>query len=171
MEPAARFHEAVPNVFTPQAQLVFHNATALDTANHVLNPHTDTGNGSVGCPLLWCQFSTARLFRGLVDRDARHGKALKAEILIQARTRWEVIGFLIRHCLIMPTAFIAGAQKHNLARVRNQQQIFDRMLFLLAAVVEPLFIGVGWSVDGAFRSIMEKKSRHRVQGVQEVLLR
>lgn len=58
----------------------------------------------------------------------------------------------------MPTAFIGGAQKPNLTVIRNQQQIFEGMLFFLAAVVEALFIRVSWSIYGSFRSVVEKKA-------------
>jgi hypothetical protein len=44
--------------------------------------------------------------------------------------------FLVGHCFIVPGAFIGRVEKLNAAIVGRQQQIFERMLFLLATVVE-----------------------------------
>ncbi len=37
------FHHAVMNVFAPQAQFVFHNAAAFDTADHVFDADAQLG--------------------------------------------------------------------------------------------------------------------------------
>jgi hypothetical protein len=49
---------------------------------------------------------------------------------------------------MMPTAFIGRTQKPDPTIVRNQQKIFERMLLLLAAVMEALLIGVCGSLIG-----------------------
>jgi hypothetical protein len=42
----------------------------------------------------------------------------------------------------MPAAFVGAAEKANAAIIRNQEQIFEGMLFLLPAVMESLFVRV-----------------------------
>lgn len=72
--------------------------------------------------------------------------------------------FLVGHRCSVPGAFIGRAQKANAAISSNQQEIFERMLFFLPAVVEPLFVRVQRSVDGPFGPIMKKRvGRHQEQ--------
>lgn len=107
-----------------------------------------------------CQFRPARLFLGLDDSDSHDRKALKTEVLIQDTVGWKRIGFLVRHRFIVPCAFIRATEKVNAARVRNQQQVFQSMVFFLPAVVKPLFVDVYWAIDRAFSPIMKKKVGH-----------
>jgi len=64
---------------------------------------------------------------------------------------------LVGHRFIVPATFIGRAEKVNAARVGHQQEIFERMLFFLAAVVEALLISINGTIDRAFRAIMQKK--------------
>ena len=150
-------------MFTPEAEFVFDDPTAFHARNHMLNPYAEAGNRAVGCLFVRGQLPAAWLFLGLLHGNARHSKALKAEILIQHAVGWEHIVLLVGHRFIVPGAFIGRAEKVNAAIVGNQQQIFERMLFFLATVVEPLLIGVEWAVDRAFRAIMQKKMGRPVQ--------
>ena len=57
----------------------------------------------------------------------------------------------------MPPPFICRAQKPNITIGRDEEEILDGMLFLLAAVVERLFIWIAWPVYRSFGAIMKKK--------------
>ncbi len=71
------------DVFTPQPQLVFHNAATFDTTHDVFDANPHLGHLPVlgfGCR---CQLTAARLFVRLLDLHCRDHKALKAEVLIE----------------------------------------------------------------------------------------
>lgn len=144
-------------MFPPEAQFVFDDPTAFHAAHHMLNPYADAGKRAVGCAFVRCQLPAAWLFRGLLDGHVRHRKPLKAKILIQHAVGWEHIVLLVGHRFIVPAAFIRGAEKVNAAIVSHQQQIFERMLFFLATVVEPLLIGVDGAIDRTFGAVMKKR--------------
>lgn len=158
VQATTRFHQLILNMLAPQSELVFDDATAFDTPNHMLNPHTDTADALMLRFLLSPQFAAARFFLWLCDANSGNGKALKAQILIQPTVGGKGVLLLIRHRFIMPRPFIGGAEKPNATIVPNQEQVFDRMLLLLPAGVEALFIRVGRAVDRAFGAIMKKKA-------------
>lgn len=163
MQATTGLHHLIPAVLAPQAEFVFDDPTAFDTANHMLNPHANTRNPTVLRFLIRRQGATARLFLGLRDRDPGDRKALKAQVLIQDRVGWQAIVLLVGHRFIVPHTFVGHAEKAHAAIVRNQQQIFERMLFLFPTVMEALFIHIDWSVDRAFRPIMKKRVSRPVQ--------
>lgn len=82
MQATACFHHLIPAMLPPQPQGILDDPTALHTADHMLNAHTNTGNVAVGGSLVRRQFLPAWFFLRLLDGDVRHGKALKAQILI-----------------------------------------------------------------------------------------
>ena len=164
MQATTRFHHLIAAMLTPQAECVFHDPTAFHTPNHMLDSHADACNPPVLGFLVRRQGATARLFLRLRDRDPGDCKALKPQVLIQDRVRGKAIVFLVGHCFIMPHAFVGGTEKANAAISGNQQQIFERMLFLFPTVVEALFVRVCRSVDWSFGAIMKKRVRRQGQG-------
>ena len=123
----------------------------------MLNPHSHAPNLAVVRDFIRCQVAATRFFLGLGDGHAGNRKALKPQILVEDTPDREDIRFAICHRFIVPGAFVAGTQKADAAIVGNQQQIFERMLFLLPTVVEALFIGVTRPGYWPFRSIVKKK--------------
>lgn len=145
------------NVLPPQAQRVFDDPTPLHATNDMFDPHADAGNPLILGALVQRERPTTWLFHRLCNPNIRHGKTLKAHILIQAAVGGQRILLLIRHRLIVPRPFIGRAEKTNLTIGRNQHQVFDGMLFALATVIESLLICVDWPVYRPFGSVMEKK--------------
>lgn len=94
---------------------------------------------------------------GLLDAYTGNRKALKAQVLIQNTVCWEHIRFIIGQTLIVPAPLIGGAEKANLAVGGNQDEVFERVTFFLAAVVEGLFVRVTRSVDRPFGAVVEKR--------------
>lgn len=82
MQATTRFHHPIPAMLPPQPQFILDDPTALHTADHMLNAHTNTGNISVGGSFVRRQFLGAWFFLRLLNGDVRHGKALKSQILI-----------------------------------------------------------------------------------------
>lgn len=144
-------------MFSPQAQRVFHNPTPLDTTNDMFNSHANASNATVLRFLVRRQGLLSRLFLRLFCPHSSDDQALKAAVLIQDTIIGELILFLIGHRFIVPTAFVRRTYKVDATIIRNQQQIFDRMLLLLPTKMEPLFIHIAGSVYRSFGAIMEKK--------------
>jgi hypothetical protein len=67
--------------------------------------------------------------------------------LIETTAGWEGIALKIREALIIGLPFIGGTQEANVAGLIDHEEVFDRMAFLLAAVVVLLVLGIGWAVD------------------------
>lgn len=168
VQATAGFHHLIADMFPPESEFVFDDPTTFHAAHHMLNPYADAGQPPVLRFLIGRQGATAWLFRRLRDRNPGDGKALKAQVLIQDRVRGEAIVFLVGHRFIVPRSFIGRAEKVNAAVVGNQQQIFERMLFFLAAVVDPLLVGVGWPIDWTFRAIMQKKMGRQAQHARQL---
>lgn len=94
---------------------------------------------------------------GLLDVHAGDRKTLKAQVLIQDTVWWKRIPFLVGQTLIVPAPLIRSAEKANLAIGSNQDEVFERVAVLLAALVEGLFVGITGSVDRALGPIVEKR--------------
>lgn len=129
----------------------------------MLNADSYTRQLSIFVFLFRRQFTTTWFLGRLLDRNVEDREALKAQILIQDTLGGKHIVFLVGHRFIMPGAFIGAAEKAHAAIVRNQEQIFERMLFLFPAVMEALFVHIDRSVDRAFRPIMKKRVSRQAQ--------
>lgn len=145
------------NSLSPQAQLVFDDPIALNTANYMLNKHADTVNPMVLFFLLGGQLSTTWLFLGLENDDTLDLHPLEAFILEQRAPNRQLVGFTVSCPLIMTCALPRCSQAANICTVIDDQNVLNRMLALLSAIIQLLFVGVAWSIYGAFRSIMDKK--------------
>lgn len=146
-------------MFAPQAQRVFDDTAAFHTSNHVFDPHTNTTNAAVRRVFVHGQCTTTGLFRGLLLQHPRHGKALKAPVVIEDAIWWQAIVFLVSKAFIMPLPFIRRAETTNTAIFGNEHHLFDGMVLVLPTIGECLFISIGWSIYGSFGSIMEKRGR------------
>src|SRR5919199_443631 len=145
------------NSLSPQAQLVFDDPIALNTANDMLNKHADTVNPMVLFFLLGGQLSTTWLFLGLENYDTRDLHPLEAFILEQRAPSRQLIGFTVSCPLIMTCALPRCSQTADTCTVIDDHDILDRMLAPLSAIIQLLFVGVAWSIYGTFRSVMDKK--------------
>ncbi len=157
MQPTGDGHHHVPDTILPVADLVFHDPTAFDTTDRMLDPHFLARNATVCFFLCWCEFPAARLFRRLLDRHHRDCKSLKSHVLIEHTPSGQYIVFVINNGFLMPFPSMRRAQKLNRTLVIDEQNIFDRMTFLLSTVIFCLFIRVYGSLDGTFGAIMIKK--------------
>jgi hypothetical protein len=127
------------------------------TANTMLDQHPDVRYPLVVSFFVIGQCSVAWLLLGLEDDHARQREALKATILPKHTPFWQVILRFIRNPFIMGFACIGGAQEPDAPVRIHQQHILDRMVFLLATVVDFLLIAVFRSCYRSFGSIMAKK--------------
>ena len=133
------------------------NAIDLHTANTVLNQHSDVRDPLVVGFLFIGQAAAAWLLLRLQDRHTWQSEALKPTILPQHTAfRQLELGF-VSDPLIMRFPGIGRAQKPDPSACIHQQHILDRMVFLLATLVDFLLIAILGSGYWSFGTILAKK--------------
>jgi hypothetical protein len=157
MESTTRLHDGVANTVFQKAYLVFDDTVAFHPTNRVFDPDADGRDGPIGGFLRWGEFATRRLLLGLDDRDPLARIALESHVLIETTAGREGIALQLREDCIMDLPFIGGTQEANLASLIDHDEVFERVAFLLAAVVVLLVLGIGWAVDRSLSTIMPKR--------------
>jgi hypothetical protein len=157
MQGAAEFHDQIADTFFPQADAVFDDATALNTAVDMLDPQPPLVERLVGPLLLQGQLLTAGLLRWHADLHLRERARQEAQILQQPTPSWERVGGGLRDAQIMNTAAMGVAQKENDEEGIDEQDIFHRVIFFLAAITVRLFRSVLGADDAPFGPVMGKR--------------
>jgi hypothetical protein len=150
------FHHQIADARLPQADPVFHNAAALDTAVDVLNPQSPLVERLVGPFLLQGQLPTAWLLRRHQDRHLREREGQEAQILQQPTPDRERVGGGLRDAQIMDTAAVRVAQKEDDEQGIDEQDIFDGVISFLPAITRLLFNRVLGADDPPLRPVMGK---------------
>jgi hypothetical protein len=157
MQSTTRFHDGIANAILQEAYLVFYHTIAFHPANGVFDTDSNGRDRTIGRFLRWGELSTRRLFLGLDDRDPIARIALEPQILVETTAPWESIAFQISQAFIVRLPFIGGTQEANMTGLIDYKEVFDRMAFLLAAVVVLLVLWIGWAVDRSLSTIMPKR--------------
>jgi hypothetical protein len=151
------FHHEIADALLPQADPVFHNATTLDAAVDMLDPQPPLVERLVGPLLLQGQLLTAGLLRRHEDRHLGERERQEAQILQQPTPSRERVGSGFRNAQIMGTAAVGIAQKEDREQGIDEQDIFDGVVFFLAAITLFLFSRVLGADDASFRPVMGKR--------------
>jgi len=142
---------------TPVTDDIVNDPIDLHTTNTVLDQYPDVRDPLIVRSFLSTQCAAFRLLLRLKDRYSRQCEALKATILPQyTALRQTILGFVCNP-LIMHASCIRGAQEADPAPRIDQQHILDCMVFLLAAVVDFLLVGIFRARYRTFGSIVTKK--------------
>ena len=157
MQATTRLHDGVANAVPQEAYLVFHHPIAFHTPNRVFDADSDRCDRTIMCFRWWGEFTTTRFFLRLDHGDTVEDKALEAHILVEATAVGQGIALQLSQAFIIRLPFIRGTQETNLTGLINYEEVFDRMAFLLAAVVVLLILWIGWAVDRSLRTIMPKR--------------
>jgi hypothetical protein len=123
----------------------------------MFDPDANGRDRTIGCFLRWGEFSSRGLFPRLDDRDPLTCIALECHILIQTTATGEGIAFQISEAFIIRLPFISSTQEADMTGLIDYEEVFDRMAFLLAAIVFLLILWIGWAVDWSLRTIMPKR--------------
>jgi hypothetical protein len=162
MQGTAEFHHQIADALLPQADPVFHDATALDTAVDMLDPQPTLVQGLVG-PLLFQGEFLASWFLGRhEDLDLGQCERQEAQILQEPAPRRQGIRRRVRNGLIMGAAAIGVAQKEDEEQGIDQQDIFHRVVSFLAAITLFLFSSVLGADDAPFGAVMGKRGESGV---------
>ena len=150
----AELHHEIADALLPQPDPVFHHATTLDAAVDMLDPQPPLVEHLVGPLLLQGQFLTAWLLRRHEDLHLRERERQKAQILQQPAPSREGVGGGLRDAQIMDPPAVGVAQKEDDEERIDAQDIFDGVVFFLAAITLFLFSRVLGADDTPFRPVM-----------------
>src|SRR5262249_36474443 len=89
-------HHQITDACFPQADAVFHDAAAFDTAVDMLHPYPTSMQGPLGPLLLSCQLLAARFLGGHEDLDRGQREGQAAQLLQQPTARRERVGSGLR---------------------------------------------------------------------------
>ena len=149
-------HHPITDAFLPQADAVLHDTAAVDTAVAMLNPSPTSVQGQIGPLLLSCQLLAAWFLGGHEDLDLGQRERQKAQVLQEPASRRQRIRRGIHNGLIMGAAAIGVAQEEDEKQGVDEQDIFHRVVFFLAAITIGLFSRVLGADDAPFRPVMGK---------------
>jgi hypothetical protein len=157
MQRTADFDDAISDTSLPEAVGVVDDATALDAAVDVLDTHTTAGDTPIGGFLRTREVPSSRLFGRHDDLHVGERERQEPQILEQAAACGQGIRGGIRDPLIMRATGIGVTQKEDRECGVDQQHVFDRVAFFLAAITARLLIRILPTLDTSFRPIVAKR--------------
>jgi hypothetical protein len=157
MQSTADFHDPVADACLAEALRVMDDAAALDTAVDVLDANAAAGDPPIRGFLRARACPATRLPSGHDDFDLVERTRQEAKILKQPTARGQGIRRGLRNPLIMSAASIGVTQKEDHERGVDQQHVFHRVAFFLAAITARLFNRVLGALDAPFGAIVPKR--------------
>ena len=154
MQGTADFHDHVANPRFPHPDGLFEHTIAFDTAVDLFDAHMPSRDLPMPCVLRPRQHMSAGLPRGLGDVHTVQRERLKAQILPQLTPRWQRIRRGVGDALVMDTAWMRVTQDEDAQRRVAQQQVFQHVPLVLAAIVSFLFSRVVGARDGSLGAVM-----------------
>ena len=133
------------------------DATALDTAVHVLNAHATAGDAPIRAFLGAAQGPAPRLPGWHDDLHLIECERQEAQILEQPAARGQRVRRRIGNALIVGATSIGVTQKEDRERGIDQQHVFDRVALVLAAITARLFSRLLRAPDAPFSAIVAKR--------------
>jgi hypothetical protein len=107
--------------------------------------------------LLHRELSAPWFLRRHENLHPRKGESKKAQILQQSTPRWQRIRSGVRDGLIVSATAIGIAEKEDRERGIDQQDVFYRVVFFLAAITIGLFSRVLGAHDASLGAVMGKR--------------
>lgn len=123
----------------------------------MLDPEPTLVQGLVRALLLQRQLLATGLLRRHEDRHLGQRERQETQVLQQPAPRWQGIRRRVRNGLIMGTAAIGVTEKEDDEQGIDEQDIFDGVVFFLAAITLFLFSRVLGADDASFRPVMGKR--------------
>src|SRR5262245_35389436 len=123
----------------------------------MFNTDSDGGNKTIGGFRRRSEFPATRFLLRLDKCDVGQDGSLEAPILIEITVGGQEIALQLSQDFIVRLPFISGTQEANLTSFIKQAEVFDRMAFLLAAVVFLLVFWISWPVERSLSPIMPKR--------------
>jgi hypothetical protein len=157
MQPTADFHDQIADTGLPEAAGVVDDATALDAAVDMFDAHAAAGNAPIRGFLCPRQGPSPRLLRRHDRLDLVEHERQEAEVLEQPAARGQRVRSRIGNPLIVGASRIGVTQKENRQRRVDQQHVFHRVAFFLAAITARLLSRILGAPDAPFRPVVPKR--------------
>jgi len=157
MQATTGVHDGIPQPVLQEADFVLHDPVAFHSPNHVFNPDSDRGHTPIHLRLRGREFSSRRLLLGLDNRDVLQAEALETLILIATAARWHGRARFLCQTLIGRFAFLGVTQEAHLTRLRDHEEVIERVTFLLATVILVWLFRIGRTLDRTFSAIMPNR--------------
>jgi hypothetical protein len=133
MQGTADFHHQIADARLPQADPVFDDATALDTAVDMFEAQPAPGERLMRRLLLSCQLLAAWFLGRHEDLHLGERQRQEAPILQEPAPRGQGRGCGLGNRLIMEAAAVGVAQQEDGEEGMDEQDIFDRVVLFLPA--------------------------------------
>ena len=134
MQGTADFHHDIADTFLPQAEPIFHDTAALDTAVDMLDPQPTLVQSLVREVLLHRELLTAGFLGRHEDLDLGQRTRQEAQILHQPTPRRQGIRGGLGNPEVMNTAAVGVAQQEDREGGIDAQDVFDGVVAFLAAL-------------------------------------
>jgi hypothetical protein len=157
MQPTADGHDAIANAGRPEAVGVMDDATALDTASDRRDAHATTGNAPIRRLLCARARPSSRVPGRHDDLDMVERQRQEAQILEQAAPGRSGRRGGIGNPVVVGAAGIGVTQQEHRQRGIDQQHVFDRVAFLLAAITARLLSRILGTLDAPFGAIVANR--------------
>jgi hypothetical protein len=136
---------------------IVNDTIAFHTSDTMLDMYADSRNAFVFRLFFGGQCAFWWFLLWLHDGYSWQAEALECAILCQLATFGQLILRFVRNPFVMRFPFIGGTQKADIAGLIDYHHIFDRVIFLFAAVVDSLFLVIQGSCYRPFGAIMIKR--------------
>jgi hypothetical protein len=157
MQGPAQCHHALTDALLPQTDPVFHHATTLHAPVDMLDAEPALVQGLVGACLLPRQFLAAGFLGRHEELDLGQRQRQEAQILPQPASRGQGRGRRGGHRLVMEAAAAGLAEEEENEQGIPEQDIFDGVVLLLAALTRGLFRRVLGADAPPLRPVMGKR--------------
>jgi hypothetical protein len=154
MQAAADFHDTIANARLSEAAGVVDDAAALDTAIDVFDAHAAARDAPVGRLLRLCEFLSSWLPGRHDDLHLGKRERQAAQILEPAAARGQGLRGRIGNPLIVCAARIGLTEREDRERRVDQQYVFHRVVFFLAAITARLLSRILGALDAPFGAIV-----------------
>jgi hypothetical protein len=161
MQAAADFHDTIANARLSEAAGVVDDAAALDTAIDVFDAHAAARDAPVGRLLRLCEFLSSWLPGRHNDLHLGKRECQEAQILEQAAARRQGVRGRIRNAFIVCAARVGLTEKEDRERRIDQQDVFHRVAFFLAAITARLLSRILGALDAPLGAIVAKRGEVR----------
>src|SRR6267142_1343068 len=135
MQTTTCLHDGIANAVLQETDLVFDHTVAFHPTNGVFDTDSDRRDRTIGNFLRGGEFPTRGFFLRLDDGDPIASIDLEPHILIETTATWEGLAFHISQAFIMRLSLIGGTQETHRTGLIDDEEVFDRMAFLLAPIV------------------------------------
>jgi hypothetical protein len=157
MQRTADLHDQILDTRLPEAADVADDAAALDATVDVLDAHAPTGDAPISGLLRACELPSSRLPGRHDDLHPVERECQEAQILEQPAPRRQGVRGGIGNPLIVGTACIGLTQQANRECRVDQQHVFHRVVFFLAAIIARLLSRSLGTLDAPFGTIVAKR--------------